>query len=149
MRVDHIVDVDIAGECTGSGERVVAQTDDLNDFESGFANGGLHLAVQDDRIAVVRGDGVVLDRVDPAPAHVASALIRQVRQRTRLLVSFGDCAITANVPGLRNPLAGPAAVLDRSYLELADGSENRCRTSRCRRWPPSPCAPTTTTAATG
>jgi hypothetical protein len=49
------------------------------------------------------------------------ALIRQVRQRTRLLVSFGDCAITANVPGLRNPLAGPAAVLDRSYLELAGG----------------------------
>ncbi|WP_255108305.1 oxidoreductase [Synechococcus sp. RedBA-s] len=50
------------------------------------------------------------------------ALIYQVRQRSRLLVSFGDCAITANVPGLRNPLAGPAAVLDRSYLELADGS---------------------------
>jgi NAD-reducing hydrogenase small subunit len=50
------------------------------------------------------------------------ALIRQVRERTRLLVSFGDCAITANVPGLRNHLGGEAAVLDRAYRDLADGS---------------------------
>ncbi|MCT0198341.1 oxidoreductase [Synechococcus sp. CS-1325] len=50
------------------------------------------------------------------------ALIRQVRQRTRLLVAFGDCAITANVPGMRNRLQGPEPVLRRAYLELADGS---------------------------
>ncbi len=53
------------------------------------------------------------------------ALIRQVRRRTRLLVSFGDCAITANVPGLRNAFADPAAVLERAYRELADGSAQR------------------------
>src|SRR5215472_13630949 len=28
--------------------------------------------------------------------------IRTVRQRTRILVSLGDCAVTANVPSLRN-----------------------------------------------
>jgi NAD-reducing hydrogenase small subunit len=50
------------------------------------------------------------------------ALIRQVRARTRLLVSFGDCAITANVPGMRNRLGGAAPVLNRAYLELADAS---------------------------
>ena len=49
-------------------------------------------------------------------------LILQVRARTRLLVSFGDCAITANVPGMRNRLDGAEPVLRRGYLELADGS---------------------------
>lgn len=37
--------------------------------------------------------------------------IRQVRERTRLLVSFGDCAVTGNVPALRNLLA-PGAAFD-------------------------------------
>ena len=31
--------------------------------------------------------------------------IQIVRQRTTTLVSLGDCAVTANVPGMRNPLA--------------------------------------------
>jgi NAD-reducing hydrogenase small subunit len=48
------------------------------------------------------------------------ALARLVRRRTRTVVSFGDCAISANVPGLRNLLAGPEAVLERGYVELAD-----------------------------
>jgi NAD-reducing hydrogenase small subunit len=38
--------------------------------------------------------------------------IRRVRERTKTLVSFGDCAVTANVPALRNPV-GVKAVLDR------------------------------------
>lgn len=50
------------------------------------------------------------------------ALIHQVRARTRLLVSFGDCAVTANVPGMRNRLGSAEPVLQRSYIELADGS---------------------------
>lgn len=29
--------------------------------------------------------------------------IRQVRQNTRILVAFGDCAVTGNVPSMRNP----------------------------------------------
>jgi NAD-reducing hydrogenase small subunit len=47
-------------------------------------------------------------------------LIHQVRQRTKLLISFGDCAVTANVPGMRNMLGGAEPVLKRGYLELAD-----------------------------
>ncbi|APD48827.1 MULTISPECIES: oxidoreductase [Synechococcaceae] len=50
------------------------------------------------------------------------ALILQVRARTRLLVSFGDCALSANVPGMRNMLGGAEPVLRRGYLELADDS---------------------------
>ncbi len=49
-------------------------------------------------------------------------LILKVRARTRILVSFGDCAITANIPGMRNMLGGSEPVLRRAYLELADGS---------------------------
>jgi NAD-reducing hydrogenase small subunit len=42
--------------------------------------------------------------------------IQVVRARTRTLVSFGDCAVTTNVPGMRNSI-GPQAILDHAYLE--------------------------------
>ena len=29
--------------------------------------------------------------------------MRRVRERTRILVALGDCAVTANVSGMRNP----------------------------------------------
>lgn len=45
--------------------------------------------------------------------------IKTIRERTRILVSLGDCAVTANVPAMRNPL-GPKAVLQCAYLEHAD-----------------------------
>jgi NAD-reducing hydrogenase small subunit len=44
--------------------------------------------------------------------------IRTIRARTRILVSFGDCAVTSNVPGMRNPI-GPGPLLRRAYLENA------------------------------
>ena len=47
-------------------------------------------------------------------------LIREVRAKTTILISFGDCAVTANVPGMRNMLGGAEPVLKRGYLELAD-----------------------------
>lgn len=42
--------------------------------------------------------------------------ICMVRNRTRLLVSLGDCAITSNVPGMRNVFGVPA-VCERVYAE--------------------------------
>ena len=42
--------------------------------------------------------------------------IRMVRAHTRILVSLGDCAVTANVPGMRNPY-GPGPLLQRAYIE--------------------------------
>lgn len=47
-------------------------------------------------------------------------LLYQVRQRTKLLISFGDCAVTANVPAMRNMLGSSEPVLKRCYLELGD-----------------------------
>ncbi len=49
-------------------------------------------------------------------------LILQVRKQTKILISFGDCAVTANVPGMRNLLGGAESVLKRGYLELAEHS---------------------------
>jgi len=42
--------------------------------------------------------------------------IKLVRERTRTLISFGDCAVTANVPAMRNPI-GPGPLLERAYIE--------------------------------
>lgn len=42
--------------------------------------------------------------------------IRLVRQHTKTLVSLGDCAVTANVPAMRNPFH-TKEVYDRAYRE--------------------------------
>lgn len=42
--------------------------------------------------------------------------IKIVRANTKVLVSLGDCAVTGNVPSLRNPI-GVDAVMQRVYLE--------------------------------
>ncbi len=42
--------------------------------------------------------------------------IKMVRERTTTLISFGDCAVTANVPGMRNPI-GVKPLMDRAYVE--------------------------------
>ncbi|AFY30466.1 coenzyme F420-reducing hydrogenase subunit gamma [Cyanobium gracile] len=72
-------------------------------------------------------ENVDIALVEGAVANVDNLeLALQVRERTALVISFGDCAVTANVPGLRNLLdAGhdsAKAVLERGYLELADAT---------------------------
>jgi NAD-reducing hydrogenase small subunit len=42
--------------------------------------------------------------------------IKKVRAHTKILVSLGDCAVTSNVPGMRNPF-GVKAVIERAYVE--------------------------------
>jgi NAD-reducing hydrogenase small subunit len=42
--------------------------------------------------------------------------IKKVRAHTDLLVSLGDCAVTGNIPGMRNPF-GVKAVLTRSFVD--------------------------------
>jgi NAD-reducing hydrogenase small subunit len=44
--------------------------------------------------------------------------IRKIRQRTKTLVSLGDCAVTANVPSMRNQFS-VSAVERRAYIESA------------------------------
>jgi NAD-reducing hydrogenase small subunit len=42
-----------------------------------------------------------------------------VRERTKTVIAFGDCAVTSNVPGMRNPIGVPP-LLRRAYMENAD-----------------------------
>jgi NAD-reducing hydrogenase small subunit len=44
--------------------------------------------------------------------------IRLIRGRTKTLVSLGDCAVTANVPAMRNPFT-VQSVYDRAYRDNA------------------------------
>lgn len=48
-------------------------------------------------------------------------MIHKIRARTKTLVSFGDCAVTANVPAIRNQLGlrNDESVLQRAYVEGA------------------------------
>lgn len=51
-------------------------------------------------------------------------LLHKIRARTQVLISFGDCAITANVPAMRNHL-GPdnaTSVLQCAYIDHAQAN---------------------------
>lgn len=66
-------------------------------------------------------DGVDVVLVEGAIANEDHLdMIRNVRDRSRILVSFGDCAVTGNVTALRNPLGNAESVLQRCYIEAAD-----------------------------
>ncbi|MCB9358161.1 MAG: NADP oxidoreductase [Calditrichaeota bacterium] len=43
--------------------------------------------------------------------------IKKVRAHTKTLVALGDCAVTGNVPAMRNPF-GVEATIDRAYFHL-------------------------------
>lgn len=45
--------------------------------------------------------------------------LQKIRQRTQLLVALGDCAVTGNVPAMRNSIP-VARLLQRVYVEGAD-----------------------------
>ena len=51
-------------------------------------------------------------------------LLHQIRERTKILVAFGDCAVTANVPAIRNQLglSSTESVLQRAYVEGAQSN---------------------------
>jgi NAD-reducing hydrogenase small subunit len=51
-------------------------------------------------------------------------IIHKIRQHTKVLVSFGDCAVTGNVPAIRNQLglSNSENVLQRAYLEGAQSN---------------------------
>ncbi|MCB8978605.1 MAG: NADP oxidoreductase [Ardenticatenaceae bacterium] len=48
--------------------------------------------------------------------------IKKVRAHTKILVALGDCAVTANVPGMRNPFK-PEALYERAYIENATDNQ--------------------------
>ena len=66
-----------------------------------------------DKVDVCLVEGAVCNR-----DHLE--MIHKIRDRTRLIISFGDCAVTGNVSALRNPLGAADQVLRRAYVEGAD-----------------------------
>jgi NAD-reducing hydrogenase small subunit len=51
-------------------------------------------------------------------------ILHKIRARTKVLVSFGDCAVTGNVPAIRNQL-GPGNsenVLQHAYIDSAQNN---------------------------
>jgi NAD-reducing hydrogenase small subunit len=59
-------------------------------------------------VALVEGSICNTDHVE---------LIQTIRRNTRVVVAFGDCAVTGNVTAMRNPLGSAQPVLERSYLD--------------------------------
>jgi NAD-reducing hydrogenase small subunit len=65
-------------------------------------------------------EGVDVVLVEGAVANEDNRhMLELVRRRTKVLVAFGDCAVTGNVTALRNTCGGAAAVLKRSYGDAA------------------------------
>ncbi len=68
-------------------------------------------------------DEVDFALVEGAVASVADEeKIKKVRAHTKTLIAMGDCAITGNVPSMRNPI-GPEPILDRAYIENATAQQ--------------------------
>jgi NAD-reducing hydrogenase small subunit len=65
-------------------------------------------------------EGVDVALVEGAVANEDhEQLIHLIRARSRMLVAFGDCAVTGNVTACRNVFSDKEVVLRRSYVELA------------------------------
>jgi NAD-reducing hydrogenase small subunit len=65
--------------------------------------------------------GVDVALVEGAVANKENLeMIRRVREHSKMLVSFGDCAVTGNVTALRNPLGVALEVLRPVYVERPD-----------------------------
>ncbi|HUA36893.1 MAG TPA: hypothetical protein VMA35_00680 [Candidatus Sulfopaludibacter sp.] len=58
-------------------------------------------------------------------------ILHKIRARTKVLVSFGDCAVTGNVPAIRNQLGlgNDESVLQRAYIENARNNPRLPRTN--------------------
>ena len=62
-------------------------------------------------------DDVDIALVEGAVASVDDEKkIRKIREHTKLLIAMGDCAVTGNVPSMRNAL-GPGPILERAYVQ--------------------------------
>lgn len=67
-----------------------------------------------DNVDICLVEGVVCNEDHVEMAH-------KIRLRSKLVVSLGDCAVTGNVPAIRNRLgaSGVDSVLHRAYIEAA------------------------------
>lgn len=65
-------------------------------------------------------EGVDVTLVEGAvSSHEDIRMIQRIRQRTRTLVALGDCAVTGNVPSMRNSVP-VSRLMQRVYVECAE-----------------------------
>jgi NAD-reducing hydrogenase small subunit len=57
-------------------------------------------------------------------------MILKIRANTKMIVSFGDCAVTGNVTALRNPLGVAKFILESVYVDHGDLHAQIPRTER-------------------
>jgi len=72
-------------------------------------------------------EGVDLCLIEGAVCNADNLeILHTIRRRTKVLVSFGDCAVTGNVPAIRNQLGAgnTVEVLQCAYIENAQ--EHKC-----------------------
>lgn len=49
-------------------------------------------------------------------------LALEVRAKSKMVVSFGDCAVNGNVTAMRNPLGDPIEILTKTYIDAVDAN---------------------------
>jgi len=60
-------------------------------------------------------DGIDVTLVEGAVGNEEHVeILHEVREKSKLVVAFGDCAVTGNVPSMRNPIP-PQDLLERVY----------------------------------
>lgn len=65
-------------------------------------------------------EGVDLCLVEGAVANEEHVeLAHLIRERTKTVIAFGDCAVSGNVTAMRNPLGRVEPILQRIYVEAA------------------------------
>jgi NAD-reducing hydrogenase small subunit len=95
------------------------------DLDEGLLDLAEHVELVFSPIADVKAfpDGVDLTLVEGAVANEDNLeLALRLRAASRVVVSFGDCAVTGNVTALRNSLGDPAPMLQRVYRDASDGA---------------------------
>ncbi len=66
-------------------------------------------------------DNVDVCLVEGAVANLDNLeLLKTVRAKSKLVIAFGDCAVTTNVTGIRNQQGDAELILQRGYGELSD-----------------------------
>ncbi len=66
-------------------------------------------------------DDVDLTLIEGALANEENLeMALEVRAKSKVVASFGDCAVSGNVTAMRNPLGDPERILEAVYMEAPD-----------------------------
>jgi len=80
---------------------------------------GCHMSFLDlDEWLIDLAQAVDVTLVEGAVANADNLeLLHQVRERSKIVISFGDCAVHGNVTAMRNPLGDPGVLVAEAYKD--------------------------------